>query len=313
MKTITIELNNKAKRLAKNLLLTEGELLGVLGDMRRSKSFLELGYTGVFDYCERELHFSRAQSYYFKSVVEKADLVPEIRQAIVQGNLTLSQARRIVSVITPENQEEWIAKAIVLPQAELEREVTKENPRAFTKERIRPMTETLSELKTPVDDETRANLNVLKDVLSQKLGKAASLQDVIKWMAKECREKFDPERKAERAKGKIVSSGNYIPGRHPIPAHVRHEAVRRDGNQCTYVSPEGRRCSQKRWLHFHHIIEVSKGGPNVASNIRLLCNAHHKLEHELVSDVTHLDRGLRMTNSVDRSDGGGSGLKRSAI
>ena len=116
MKTITIKLDSETKTLAKTLLLTEGQLVVKLGEMRAHDCFLELGYRGVFEYCEGELKFSRAQSYYFKSVVEKAETVPELREAIVQGEITFSQARRIAPVITPENKSEWIEKAIRLPQ-----------------------------------------------------------------------------------------------------------------------------------------------------------------------------------------------------
>ena len=281
MKTITIRLDSETKKLAKTLLLTEGQLVVNLGEMRTHQCFLEMGYRGVFEYCEGELSFSRAQSYYFKSVVEKAETVPELKDAIVRGDLTFSQARRIATVITPQNKSEWIQKARELPQLELEREVSANNPRAFTKERIRPMTGELSELKTPVDLETEKDIKALQDVLSQKLGKAASLQEVVKWMAKECREKFDPIKKAERAKSKKVSSGNAkpLPGRRPRPAVVNHEVVLRDENRCTFVSSEGKRCSQKRWLQSHHVIEVSRGGLNEAGNLQLLCSGHHRMKH----------------------------------
>ena len=69
MNTQTQLLDASAKRLAKTLLLTEGELLTVLMEMSRLKVFAELNYTGVFDYCLRVLNFSREQSYYFKKVV----------------------------------------------------------------------------------------------------------------------------------------------------------------------------------------------------------------------------------------------------
>ncbi len=47
------------------------------------------------------------------------------------------KSKRIVSVITPENKKEWIAKAIELPKAELEREVIKVNPLEARRETIR--------------------------------------------------------------------------------------------------------------------------------------------------------------------------------
>ena len=257
--------------------------------MKTNQCLLEMGYN-VFEYCLEELKFSREQSYYYQKVVEKAETVPEIREAIVQGEITFSQARRIVTVITPENKSEWIQKAIALPQIQLEREVTANNPRAFTKERIRPMTRELSELKTPVDLETEKDLKVLQDVLSQKLGKAASLQDLVKWMATVCREKFDPQRKALRASKRKVSSGSKkpLPGRRPTAAREKHEVTLRDENQCVYVSPEGRRCSRKRWLDQHHIINVAHGGLNEAGNLQLLCSAHHRMKHHSEKDNVEL-------------------------
>ena len=118
-------------------------------------------------------------------------------------------------------------------------------------------------------------------MLSQKLGKAASLQDLVKWMANVCREKFDPLKKAERASKKVVSSGNDKPrpGRRPVAAREKHTVILRDQNRCTYVSREGRRCSRRRWIHAHHIKEVSQGGLNETSNLQLLCSAHHRMKH----------------------------------
>ena len=229
------------------------------------------------------LLFSRAQAYYFKTVAEKSEEVPEIKQAVAQGELTLSEARRIVPVLTKENHKEWIEKAKNLPQKELEREVTAANPKAHpVKERIRPVAKEVSELKVPVDPKTEENLTALKDILSQKLGKPATLAEVVAWAAEVARDKFDPVRKAKRSRAisSRKSEPTPSPGRHPVKAAVNHSVVLRDTMRCTYVSSaDGRRCEQKRWLHRHHEVEVSKGGLNTADNLRMLCRAHHDLIH----------------------------------
>jgi 5-methylcytosine-specific restriction endonuclease McrA len=138
MTQTSLELNTRAKSLAKDYLNTEGKLLDLLIQMKRKKVFSELNYTSIFDYCERALNLSRAQSFYFKSVADKSEEVPQIQKAIAQGNLTLSQARRIVPVITPQNQEAWIEKARTLTQKELEREVTEVNPKPRVIEKEAP-------------------------------------------------------------------------------------------------------------------------------------------------------------------------------
>lgn len=285
MKSIAQQLDEKAKGFAADYLRTEGLLLAVLTEMRKEKVFAVLNYSGIFDYCERCLKLSRAQAYYFKTVAEKSEHVPEIERAVVQGDLTLSQARRIVPVITPENQAEWIEKAKSLPQKELEREVTAMNPKAHVQEKIRPVAKELSELKVPVDPKTEENLAALKEILSQKLGKHATLAQVVAWAAEVTRTKFDPLKRAERARK--ISSRKSAPapasapklGRQPICASAKHSVVLRDGMQCTHVGADGRRCEQRQWLQVHHIVEVSKGGLNVVDNLRMLCWAHHDLVH----------------------------------
>jgi polyhydroxyalkanoate synthesis regulator phasin len=222
------------------------------------------------------LKFSKSQSYYFKSVAEKAEEVPEIKTAIVQGEITLSQARRIVSAVTATNHREWIEKAKTLTQDELERQVSIVNPKAYVREKIKPVAETLSELKVGVNKETEKDLSQLKEILSQKLRRPASLSDVIAWMAKECRKRFDPTQQ------KTISSGNkkpLRPGRHAVRITTKREVFQRENMQCTYVSSDGRRCQQKRWLHLHHELPVARGGLNTADNLRLLCQAHHQMKH----------------------------------
>lgn len=295
----TQELDNQARKLGANYLQTEGELLVVLMEMKRQGAFSELGFTGIFEYCERALKFSRAQCFYFKSVAEKSEVIPEIKDAILQGELTLSQARRIVPVVNQENSKHWIDQAKNLSQVELEKMISEHNPNAHpVKERIKPVAKDTSELRISVDKETEENLKALQDILSQKLSRAASLTETMAWMSRVCREKFDPIEKAKRA----ISSRKQNepkPGRRPIPQDVKHEVVTRDKNQCTYVSREGRRCSQKRWLHFHHEKEVRMGGLNTASNLKLLCSTHHRMLHPKHDGPGHLTHMLPIPISRD--------------
>jgi hypothetical protein len=69
-------------------------------------------------------------------------------------------------------------------------------------------------------------------------------------------------------------------GRQSISAAIIHEVNRRDGGQCTYVSPDGRRCECNRFLHLHHVKPVVQGGENTVENLTTLCAAHHRLIHE---------------------------------
>jgi len=66
-----------------------------------------------------------------------------------------------------------------------------------------------------------------------------------------------------------------------IPAQVRREVAARDQEQCSYVSPEGRRCPERAQLELDHCNrQFARGGEANAANIRLLCAAHNRLEAE---------------------------------
>ena len=92
--------------------------------------------------------------------------MPQIKTAILQGEITLSQARRIAPVITKENQEEWIEKARSLTQRELEKEVSAINPKAHVIEKIKPVAKELSELRVGIEERTEKDLKALQDILS---------------------------------------------------------------------------------------------------------------------------------------------------
>jgi hypothetical protein len=62
-----------------------------------------------------------------------------------------------------------------------------------------------------------------------------------------------------------------------IPHHVKREVHARDQGQCTFVSPDGHRCSERGGLQYHHEIPFAKGGESTVGNLRILCRVHNAL------------------------------------
>jgi hypothetical protein len=56
----------------------------------------------------------------------------------------------------------------------------------------------------------------------------------------------------------------------------------RDGNRCGFVDEQGRRCTARERLEFHHRHPFAFGGDHSPGNIRLVCDAHNQLlaEHD---------------------------------
>jgi hypothetical protein len=59
-----------------------------------------------------------------------------------------------------------------------------------------------------------------------------------------------------------------------VPPSMRRALHTRDGG-CRFPG-----CTARRFLHAHHVVFWSKGGPTALSNLVTLCGAHHRLVHE---------------------------------
>ena len=65
-----------------------------------------------------------------------------------------------------------------------------------------------------------------------------------------------------------------------IPVAVRREVWRRDQGRCSYIDRHsGRRCGSRYRLEIDHIVPFALGGGAEPANLRLHCEAHHRLRH----------------------------------
>jgi hypothetical protein len=77
-----------------------------------------------------------------------------------------------------------------------------------------------------------------------------------------------------------------------VSAAARREVFARDGEQCTYVDAEGRRCSSRAFLELDHIESRALGGPDDAENLRVACRSHNQLHAEEVFGRKCVERGI---------------------
>ena len=65
-----------------------------------------------------------------------------------------------------------------------------------------------------------------------------------------------------------------------IPAEVKRRAFIRDRGRCAFVGTHGRRCGERAFLEFHHLVPYAVGGRPTLDNIELRCRAHNGYEAE---------------------------------
>jgi hypothetical protein len=75
------------------------------------------------------------------------------------------------------------------------------------------------------------------------------------------------------------TGGTVKPGSRHTPAAVRREVVQRDDGRCGFVASDGRRCTERAYLEYHHArVPYAHGGEATVENIRLHCRAHNAHE-----------------------------------
>ena len=188
----TQSLHEKAVSLAKTFKQSEVELLSVLIALERNDGFRELNYPNLFVYCRQALGLSEPQAGYFLRVARTADEVPELVEAVKSGEISLSQARRVATVITPETAALWIEKAATLPQRELERAVTIANPKSFVREKIKPIAPERSEMRLGISLPLERKLQRVREVLSHAKKTNVTLEMALEEMVDLFLERKDP-------------------------------------------------------------------------------------------------------------------------
>jgi hypothetical protein len=284
-------LHRSAMQLAKQYLQCERELLRVLQDIGERKLFIDWGYSSLFDYCRQALMLSEAQAYNFVAVSRRCLEVPALQQAIQSEQINLSRAKRILPVIDVSNAAQWIEKAATMDQRQLEREIAAENPILVERPSLKPASAERFTLHTCVSEEVHGDIEAVLAILSR--GSKVSLEEALGLAFKVLLDKIDPLRKGTRNKKVKPVAQNEVavqeaapvpaPSRHNskryLPAGLKREIYRRDGNQCRHLNPDKTRCGQRTFLEIHHIQPLSEGGATTLENLITVCSGHHSHLH----------------------------------
>ena len=75
-----------------------------------------------------------------------------------------------------------------------------------------------------------------------------------------------------RAPRKTLSQSETSPTTRQIPAAVKRAVYERDGGRCRYEDEQGRRCTARQGLEFHHRRPFGHGGDHSVDNVTLACH-----------------------------------------
>jgi hypothetical protein len=160
---------------------------------------------------------------------------------------------------------------------------------------VRPLAPERYEIRFTATAETRERLRRAQDLLAHAIpsGDIAQVVDraLMLLVADLERKKFAATPRSHRSRGQAEHSRN-------IPAEVKRGVVARDEGRCRFVAANGRRCGERRFLEFHHVIPYAAGGKPTLDNIELRCRAHNGYEAErFYGPGARRGRGGRQTRS----------------
>ncbi len=288
----------KAIEVAGRYLKCVGELLDILQALDERKTNRRYECTSLYQYAVKHLKLSEDSAFNLITVARKALEIPALKQEIKTGALTVSKARKICSVIKPENQLKWLDFAKTMSLRALEREVARVNPKDAVDDKASYIAWDRLKLELGVSGACMQKLRRVQDLESQRLQKAVGFEGTLEAALNAYLEKFDPVKKAQRISNKKMKSRTAanaesdalrpVPGRvkleqniqrKPYSAALEHQINLRDEGRCTHEDSQNQRCSSTRWLDIHHIVPVKDGGKNTFRNLTTLCRAHHQMEH----------------------------------
>ena len=117
------------------------------------------------------------------------------------------------------------------------------------------------------------------------------------------KKKFGATERPRRSRGQSEASRN-------IPAEVKRGVSARDRRRCAFVALDGRRCDERRFLEYHHVIPHAVGGKPTLDNIQLRCRAHNGYEAERffgpIVTRTRGNPGIEMRSPFTTRDRGNS-------
>ena len=277
--------HDRAVKVSKTYKDCERELINIIDDVDRLHLYEKFGETSTYMYCTKVLGLTESITYALQGIARKSRIVPELKLAIQQGEISVGAASRIASQITPENKGEWLAEAQTCTRNELEQKLAEANPRKSRRTSKKPIDGKNTRYSADIPNRILEKQKRVRDLECKRTQKVVSEVEALEAALDFYLERHDPVKKAERAAEKPRNLARAKPAakkalkRVALRARENHQINLRDRGECQLELPDGRICREAAWVEHHHIVGVAEGGSNELENLITLCSRHHKIVH----------------------------------
>jgi hypothetical protein len=291
------------------------ELVAHLAELETRMVLAAEGYS-LFTYCTQALRLAEHSAYNRIEVARLARRFPAVLNLLADGALTLSTARLLAPHLTDANHRDVLAEATGKSKREVEELVARLSPRPDVPATIRkvplaaslavpvesaaPSTPVVASDTSTTPDVRRTARPVIEPLATERYRLQVTIGSDAHQALRELQDLVpdgDPATLVERAltllledvrRRKIAETSTPRPRTRPgassrhIPAWVKRAVWKRDYGQCAYVGKHGHRCTERRFLEFHHRVPYARGGRATPDNIALRCRTHNVYESDVV-------------------------------
>jgi hypothetical protein len=296
-------------------------LVGHLAELDGRRAHLGEGPGSLYAYCRDVLGYSEDAAWNRAATAGAVRRYPVILGWLADGSLNVTTVRMLRPVLTPENHIAVLQEARRRSKKEVELIARRLDPKPDVPSSIRkapampaataptllpaddgptppspappppvpssaalphpviaPLTPERYRVQFTVSKETHDKLRRVQNLLCREIPSgdpAAIFERALDLLLQ------DVEKKKLAAVAKARPPRGSREGSRDIPAHVARAVWKRDGGQCAFVGRSGR-CTERRFLEWHHVQPYGHQGPATVENISLRCRAHNVYESELV-------------------------------
>ena len=266
---------------------------------------------------------SEAEAYLRIRVARASRRHPELLKMLEDGRIHLTGAAKLSPHLTEANRDTVLPRAAHKSKAKIEELVAEVAPKPDVAPKIRklpapaqlsPDTVVLPKVtpSKPVEPLAPARYKVqftasadLKDKIERlrALMPDSDLAAIIDEAVTEKLQRLESRRYGRtRAPRRDLKDTDPSPSSRYIPAAVRRAVSERDGNQCTFVDAQDRRCKERQALQFHHHDPYARGGDHSPENIQLMCAPHNRYLAECEYGKDVMERYRRSSGLVREPD-----------
>ncbi len=264
------------KRFGSQALLARRKFIGLLPEIFRRQIYLKKKFSSIYEFAAKLGGVSKEQVDTVLRLDRKFEEMPVLKNALTEGEISISKISRIASIATTENQSELTEKAKILPKSVLEvfvKDVKAENQNSQKQDGLfEPKTDSNSLPGQTFFDENFSP--ELKQKLHQLHQKGIDINALLLALLKKREEEIEQEKAkivAQQSAAEHASTG--VSNSRYISAKIKNILQREHGTLCSVPH------CQKPAKTIHHTLPFSLSHNHDPHFLAPLCEHHHKIAH----------------------------------